>query len=375
MTGDRDWMQRALALAEAARGVTSPNPWVGAVIVRDGEVVGEGCTRPVGGPHAEVVALEAARERARGATMYVTLEPCSHVGRTPPCADAVIAAGITRVVCAMIDPNPIVRGRGLDRMRAAGVEVALGVLGDEAHELIAPFVVAQYAQRPMVTLKLATSLDGRIATRTGASRWITGAGARAEVHRLREGVDAVLVGTGTLVADDPALTARPEGRAARRQPLRVVLDRALRAPLDRVVYDTKQAPTLVFVGCEAPSERRAVLEAAGVELCEVPDREGRLSLPSVLRELGQRGCLEVLCEGGAALAGSLFDARLVDRVHWVTAPIVIGNASAPGAVAGQGAETPDVAPRGRVVARRTFGDDVWTTIDFSPHLRAAPAAS
>jgi len=320
-------MRRAIALAERALGRTSPNPAVGAVVVKGGRVVGEGWTRPVGGPHAEVVALRRAGARARGATLYVTLEPCSHFGRTPPCADAVIASGIARVVAAVGDPNPRVRGRGLRALARAGIGVTTGVLAEEAGAVSAWFRHFVVRRRPYVILKLAASLDGRIALATGESRWITGPAARRWVHRLRNRVDAVMVGSETVLADDPALTCRVRGG---RDPLRIVIDGRLRTPVAaRVVRQRSAAATLVATTPAASARRRRALDEAGVEVIVVPAIGGKVDLAALLRILAARSVVSLLVEGGGDLAAAMVRARLVDRLAVVTAPVLLGGDGRP----------------------------------------------
>lgn len=336
-------MARALDLARGVKGRTSPNPAVGAVLVRDGEVVGEGATMSYGLPHAEPVALAAAGGRARGATMYVTLEPCSHTGRTPPCADAVIAAGVTEVHIATLDPNPRVAGRGRRRLAEAGIRVVVGEGASDARALNEDFARWITTGRPLVTAKFACSLDGRIATRTGDSRWITGPEAREEVHRLRDQIDAILVGVGTVLADDPQLTVRLGGCARPpRNPWRIVLDSTCRTPaVARLLAPGAAAGrdddrVTVFTTERAPAERRAALEAAGAEVRVLPADHGRVSLPALLDDLGRRKVTGLLVEGGATVHGAFFDAGLVDLVVAFIAPIVIGGRDAPGAVGGRG---------------------------------------
>jgi len=315
-------MARAVALARRALGRTSPNPAVGAVIVKNGRVVGEGYTRPAGGPHAEVVALRRAGTRARGATLYVTLEPCAHFGRTPPCADAVIAAGLARVVVAVGDPNPLVRGRGVRGLRRAGIAVTTRVLAEEAGAVSAWFRHFIVRRRPFVLLKLAASLDGRIATARGESRWISGPEARRWVHELRNRVDAVMVGAGTVIADDPALTCRVRGG---RDPLRVVVDGRLRmSPRARMLRQRSSASTLVATTGAASRGRSRALTRAGAEVVILGGRGTTLHLPALLRELASRGVVCVLVEGGGELAAALLRARLVDRLLVVSAPTLLG---------------------------------------------------
>jgi len=321
------WMARAVALARRGLGRTSPNPPVGAVLVKDGRVVGEGWHRRAGGPHAEIVALARAGVDARGATLYLTLEPCSHHGRTPPCAPAVIAAGVARVVVAMADPNPRVRGRGLRALRAAGIPLETGVLGREAAAVTAWWRHFVVRRRPFVLLKLAASLDGRIATAAGESRWISGPAARRWVHVLRNQVDAVMVGAGTVLADDPALTCRLRGG---RDPVRVIVDGRLRIPSRaRVLGQVSAAPTLVATTARASPGRRRALVDAGAELLVLPGRRGRLRLADLMRVLADRGIVSVLIEGGGELAAAALRERVVDRLLLVSAPTLIGGDGRP----------------------------------------------
>jgi diaminohydroxyphosphoribosylaminopyrimidine deaminase/5-amino-6-(5-phosphoribosylamino)uracil reductase len=326
---------------------------VGAVVVAGGEVVGEGWHRRAGEPHAEVLALAAAGARARGATLFVTLEPCAHHGRTPPCADAVIAAGVRRVVACHRDPDPRVGGRGFEKLAAAGVELEVGRLAAEAVELNFAFLVSRVFGRPAVTLKWAASLDGRIATSTGESRWITGERARREALELREIHDAILVGSGTLLADDPLLTRRL-GRAER-PILRAIADRRLRTPPSARLFD-EEGPVVVYTE-SADSGRRAALEHRGAEVVELP----AVTPAAVLDDLAGRSVLGVLVEGGGRLAGAFFDAGLWDRVAAFSAPVVIGGERAVPALGGAGA--PSLAAAGRLVRvrRRRLGEDLLVT--------------
>ena len=327
---DRRAMRAALALARRGIGIVWPNPAVGCVIVRDGRVVGRGWTQPGGRPHAETEALRRTGEAARGAIAYVTLEPCCHWGRTPPCADALIAAGIGRVVVAVEDPDPRVAGGGIARLRAAGIAVEAGLGAEEAAEINAGFFQRVRLGRPLVTLKLATSLDGRIATAAGESRWITGPAARARAHLLRATHDAVLVGTGTALADDPQLTCRLPGLAGH-SPVRVVLDRHLRLPAGaRLFAETRAAPTWVVTLPDADPNRREALRAAGVEIVTAaPDAGGAIDLADALGQLGRRGLTRLLVEGGGRLAASLLQAGLVDRLIWLHAPLLVGGDGVP----------------------------------------------
>lgn len=316
-------MRRALALAERGRGHTAPNPVVGAVLVRAGRVVGEGWHRAVGRDHAEVEALARAGRRARGATLYVTLEPCAHWGRTPPCTDALLAAGITRCVVAARDPDPRVNGRGLRKLAAAGVRVEVGLLADEARAQLAGYRRAQERGRPRVTWKVAATLDGRVADARGHSRWITGAEARRDGHRLRAASDAIVVGAGTVRADDPQLTAR--GMRGARQPLRVVVDSRLSLPLTARLYArTLARGTAVACTAAAPASRVRALEARGVRVWRLAAERGRVKPSALAARLVREGCHDVLLEGGPTLGGAFVRAGLVARVVLYTAPLVLG---------------------------------------------------
>lgn len=354
-------MQAALALARRGLGLVAPNPAVGCVLVKDGRVVGRGWTRPGGRPHAETEALLRAGEAARGACAYVTLEPCAHHGQTPPCAEALTAAGIARCVIALEDPDPRVDGGGLAHLRAAGVEVEVGPCAAAAADLNAGYLMQRRQGRPLVTLKLATTLDGRIATKTGASRWITGEAARARAHMLRVQHDAVLVGSGTAVLDNPHLDVRLDGLADT-SPVRVVLDGRLRLPLTHdLVCRAPQQPTWLITRDQADRDRVAAYEGAGVEVMTVGmDADDRLSLQAALAVLGQRGLTRVLVEGGGAVAAGLLRLGLVDRLAWFRAPRVMGGDGLP-AVAGFGlAELVD-APTFALTDLARIGNDVLET--------------
>jgi len=362
--GDGEWKERTLRLARGVAGRTSPNPAVGAVLVRDGQTVGEGATQPPGGPHAEVVALRAAGDRAQGATLYVTLEPCSHYGRTPPCSDAIITAGVATVHYAVGDPNPRVAGGGARALSGAGVRVVAGegTWSAAAERLNESFFHWVTHRRPFVIAKWAMSLDGKIATRGGESRWITGAAARRQVHELRDTTDAILVGSGTILADDPALTTRLEGREAR-HPLRVVLDgRGRLVATARLVAGELPGHTLVATTAASPPAWRAALAALGAAVAVFPPGpHGGADLDAVLDYLGARDVASLLVEGGAGVLASFIEARLVDKYLVFVAPLVIGGAAAPGPVAGTGPELLADAARLRLDAVERIGQDTLLT--------------
>ena len=361
---DAAHMRAALALARRGNGRTWPNPSVGCVIVRDGRVVGRATTAAGGRPHAEPQALAMAGAAARGATAYVTLEPCCFHGRTPPCTDALIAAGVARVVVGVRDPDQRVNGAGLARLRAAGIVVEEGVLGGEAEDVVAGFFARVRRGRPMVTLKLASTLDGRIATRTGESQWITAAPARRMAHALRGRHDAILVGVGTVLADDPDLTCRIPG--FKPVPMvRVVADSRLRIPFtSRLVATAAAAPTWVVARDDADSHRMAALESAGVAVIRVSDSSSGVDLGAALRALAERGITRLLVEGGAQIAAALLRANLVDRLAWFHAPSVMGGDGWPAAQA-FGVESLVQMPRFRRTATQAVGEDL-----LSEYVRA-----
>jgi diaminohydroxyphosphoribosylaminopyrimidine deaminase/5-amino-6-(5-phosphoribosylamino)uracil reductase len=351
-------MTRALELAARGQGRVEPNPMVGCVIVSpEGRVVGEGWHTAFGAPHAEVEALRAAGPAARGATMYVTLEPCCHQGKTPPCTDAVIAAGIRRVVVAQRDPYPAVSGGGIAALRQAGIEVEVGLCEAAARRLNAPYRKLIETGRPWVIAKWAMTLDGKLATTAGQSRWISGEASRAVVHQLRGRVDAIIVGRGTVEVDDPLLTARPPGP---RVATRVVLDsQASLSPMSQLVRTLDQAPLLVAAGAEVDLERAKRLTSVGCEFLQVAGDTPQLRLDTLLAELGRRRMTNVLVEGGAQVLGSLFDARLVDEVHVFIAPKIVGGLSAPSPVGGSGIAEMTAALSLTEVSVERLGDDIW----------------
>lgn len=363
---DERWMRKALELARRARRVAPPNPWVGAVVVRDGTIVGEGSTRAPGGPHAEVLALRQAGAAARGATLYVTLEPCDHQGRTPPCVDTVLDAGIARVVAAIDDPDVQVAGRGLARLRAAGVGVDLGSgpVADEVTRELAPYLHHRRTGRAWCLCKTAMSLDGRGAARDGTSQWITGAEARADAHRLRAESQAVVVGAGTALADRPALTAREVDPPAERQPLRVLLDAAGRVPIDGPLFDVELASTLVVTTAAAPAAAVDGWRAAGAKVEELrPAADGRgVDLLATLELLGGLGVVQAMVEGGGRLHGALLDAGLVDRIVAYVAPLLLGDGGRP-ALALAGPNTLAGAGRWKVADATRLGADLRLVLE------------
>lgn len=358
---DADFMRRALELAERGRGLTSPNPMVGAVIVRDGRIVAEGAHRRAGGPHAEIEALAAAGAAAQGATLYCTLEPCDHHGRTPPCAPAVAAAGIVRVVAALADPNPLARGGG-ERLRAAGVGVELGVLAHEAERQNRAWLTAVRERRPHVTLKAAATLDGKIADVHGSSKWITGEAARLRAHRLRAEADAIVVGLTTALRDDPALTVRL-GEPWPREPFRVVLDSAARLPVEaHLIHAATPSRALIAVGEQAPAERVAALTRAGATVLPLPARDGRVDVVALLARLFELEVRAVLLEGGGEAHAAFVDAGVVDRVALFLAPRLLGGRAAPGVLGGDGRALKDALALGPF-AVTALGDDVLLEAD------------
>jgi len=355
-------MRTALTLARRGLGQVWPNPAVGCVVTGpDGRIVGRGWTAPGGRPHGEAEALARAGERARGGTAYVTLEPCDHQGQTPPCSIGLIAAGIRRCVVATGDPDPRVDGQGIRRLKDAGIEVVQGLLEDEALEINAGFFLRVRSGRPLFTFKAATSLDGRIATRTGDSRWITGSEARARGHMLRARHDAILVGIGTALADDPSLTCRLPGMD-QYSPIRIIADSRLRLPASSMVVRTARAhPTWIVHAPGADKDNAKKLKAQGVELVEVAnDASGRAKIPDMAEVLGKRGLTRVLIEGGGKLAGGFLAAGLLDRLAWFHAPILIGGEGVP-AIAGPGMENLPDCPHFERLTLEQIGPDLYET--------------
>ncbi|WP_026673167.1 bifunctional diaminohydroxyphosphoribosylaminopyrimidine deaminase/5-amino-6-(5-phosphoribosylamino)uracil reductase RibD [Alkalihalobacterium bogoriense] len=327
---EREYMQLALQLAKSATGQTSPNPLVGSVVVKDGEIVGLGAHLKAGEAHAEVHALTMAGEKAKGATVYVTLEPCSHYGKTPPCANLLIEKQVKKVVIASVDPNPKVAGQGIRKLEAAGIEVEVGLLEEEAKQVNTVFFHNLLHKRPFVTMKSATSLDGKTATVTGESKWITGSTAREDVHRYRHEHDAILVGIGTVLADDPSLTTRLQGGG--NNPIRVILDSSLRIPMEAKVIQDKEAPTWIMTLNQANQEKKIELLQAGVAVFEFDT----LDINPVLALLYEQGITSLFVEGGARVNGSFLLANAVDQIITYIAPKLIGGDLAPTAIGGKG---------------------------------------
>lgn len=353
-----DMMGHALDLAERARGRVSPNPAVGAVIVREGTIAGEGYTQPPGQEHAEIVALRLAGTRAEGAAMWVTLEPCSYYGRTPACCEAIVKAGITRVICAIEDPNPRVSGAGVAYLREHGVQVEVGSHEPEACALLADYLHHTRTGLPLVTAKFAASLDGKIGTRSGDSRWISGSETLVWAHEERTRIDAIAVGSNTVLVDDPQLTARPDGEEGdARQPLRVVIDSSGRTPASARVL-RGPARTLIATTARSSEAWQSAMIDEGAELIMLPECDGHVDLRALVELLGRRDCLNLLVEGGGIVLGSFFDQHLVDRVQAILAPMIIGGDAAPMAVGGLGPERMANVLRLNDVSIRRLGPDI-----------------
>jgi diaminohydroxyphosphoribosylaminopyrimidine deaminase/5-amino-6-(5-phosphoribosylamino)uracil reductase len=365
---DNDYMQLALTLAEKGAGRVSPNPMVGAVVVNDGRVVGQGYHPFVGGPHAEVNAIDDAGDAARNATLYVTLEPCNHFGRTPPCTQKILEAGIKRVVVAMEDPNPDVAGGGNAFLISRGVELVCGLKEAAAQRLNESFIKFVRTGKPFVILKIASTLDGRIATRTGDARWVTGSVARAHVHQLRHGVDAIMVGVGTVEADDPELTTRLE-KGGGVDPVRVVLDTRLRMSENaRMLHQASRAPTWVVCGPDAPPTAKERLEAVGATMVQTSLKQGRIDLETLMRHLAGRGVTSLLIEGGAQVAGAALREGIVDKVLFFYAPKICGGDDGIPICAGPGPDLMRQSLAVRDIELDRMGDDIMV----SGYLKSLP---
>ncbi|GEK32864.1 bifunctional diaminohydroxyphosphoribosylaminopyrimidine deaminase/5-amino-6-(5-phosphoribosylamino)uracil reductase RibD [Kurthia sibirica] len=357
MKTDEQYMQLALDLAASAKGKTNPNPLVGAVLVKDGVIVGSGLHRKAGEPHAEVHAFNMAGDHAKGATLYVTLEPCSHFGKTPPCANLVKESGVARVVVATQDPNPNVAGRGIALIREAGITVDVGILEKESLKLNERFIHNMLTSRPFVVSKFAMTLDGKLATHTGHSQWITGSEARQHVHELRNEMDAILVGVGTVLADNPSLTTRLDNRQGK-NPIRIILDSQLRTPLDAHVMNTEEAQTIIAVSKNVDLHRLSDYEEKGVKILIISKDERGLNLTELLTELYKMGITDLLVEGGGIVNASFLRAALIDKYFVYIAPKVLGGKNSVTPFAGANVETMDAAERLYFDDVSKFGDDL-----------------
>jgi diaminohydroxyphosphoribosylaminopyrimidine deaminase/5-amino-6-(5-phosphoribosylamino)uracil reductase len=353
-----DYMQRALSQARKAVGNVSPNPAVGAVIVSKGKIIGEGHTQPPGSAHAEIMALKQAGEKAIGAKMYVTLEPCCHYGRTPPCTDAIIAAGISEVHMAMLDPNPLVSGKGKAQLQTSGITTHIGEREQEASEIIEAYVKHIATGRPFVTAKFGMSLDGKIATKTFDSKWISNDESRKYVHQIRWAADAIMIGVNTVLRDDPQLTARIGGEV--RQPLRVIIDSHGQTPLSARVLQSPQNTLIATTAAVEPSRAKQYADM-GIEVITLPPKDGLVDIYKLLEMLGKNEITSILVEGGGTLLGSLFDLKLVDKVLVFIAPIIIGGREAITPVAGEGVDSIAKSLRLNRVRVERFGDDIMVS--------------
>jgi len=353
---DEHWMRRALRLAEKGRGKSSPNPMVGAVLVKDSRVVGEGYHAKAGEAHAEIIALERAGEEARGATLYLNLEPCAHYGKTPPCAPRVVQGGVKRVVVGMEDPNPLVKGKGIEILRGACLDVDIGILEKDCRRLNEAFCKYILQKVPFVILKVAATLDGKIAARNGDSKWISGEASRRLVHRLRNQVDGILVGIGTVLRDDPYLTTRIRGG---KDPYRIVLDSRLRIPEESNVIGTSPSKAIIAATELAPREKLEKLEKRGVRILIFDSKEGRVDLRSCLSKLGEMEITSLLVEGGSHINGSFLDEGLIDKLILFLSPRVIGDQQAPGIFGGRGVSSLQQAVGLREMRMKKVGEDVF----------------
>ena len=350
------YMRMAIRLAKKAEGQTSPNPIVGAVVVKGGKIVGKGYHKKAGMPHAEIEALRQAGSRAKGATLYVTLEPCDHFGRTPPCTDAIVRSGIKEVVIAMRDPNPANNGRGTKKLRHHGIRTTVGIVEEQAREMNRPYIKWITTRMPYVTVKVAQSLDGKIAARTGDSRWISSGESRRYVHGLRGKSDAVMVGLNTVLKDDPLLTNRS---GAGKRPVRVVVDSALKTPLNaKLVKTSRHVPLIIATTPRSSEKKKAALTDKGAEVITVRSKNGRVDLRAVLRLLGQRGFTHIMAEGGGELVAGLTESRLADRFLFFIAPKLVGGRAAPTSVEGAGISKIEDALVMSSVTIKRFGSDI-----------------
>lgn len=358
MKNGKAFMQRALELAAQAKGRTSPNPMVGAVIVKDGRIVGEGYHQKAGNPHAEVIALENAGESSRNATLYVTLEPCNHQGKTPPCTESIVSSGISSVYAATLDPNPLVSGRGVKRLREAGIEVNVGLMEQEARDLNQFFFKFVTRSLPFVALKTAMTLDGRIATHTGDSRWITNEQSREFVHQLRDTFDAILVGIGTVLKDDPRLNTRLPIKDTL-DPVRLIIDARLEMPISsQIIQTARQQETIIYCLKGVDQLRIKQLEDLGAEVVLIRHGSGRVPLEEVFKEVAQRGLMSVLMEAGSKINAYALENQLVDKVYWFIAPRICGGDRAVSPVGGRGIDLMSQAIDLKNVAIKSFGGDL-----------------
>jgi diaminohydroxyphosphoribosylaminopyrimidine deaminase/5-amino-6-(5-phosphoribosylamino)uracil reductase len=350
------WMRLALSLAKKGEGRVSPNPMVGAVVVKNGRLIAQGYHRYFGGPHAEVEVIRVAKEEARGSTLYVTLEPCSHYGKTPPCTQAIIRAGIQQVIIATLDPNPINSGQGIQELQSAGIETELGICEEEAKKVNEAFFKFMKKRIPFVIVKAASSLDGKIATCKGESKWITGEESREFAHRLRDKVDAVLVGVNTVIKDDPALLAPSKNNFAR-----IILDSKLRIPLNsRVLENQDKADTFIFTTSGADKQKLRELESKGIKIVIVREEDGgRVNIEEVLKKLGGLEIMILLVEGGGEVIGSFFDKRLVDKLFLFLAPRIMGGRDSPTWVEGKGVNLLSQTPHIQISSLRRIGEDLF----------------
>ena len=367
---DEKWMKRALRLAEAGKGRTSPNPLVGAILVKRGKRVGEGYHAKIGEAHAEIVALRQAGNKARGAVLYVNLEPCTHYGRTPPCVPQVIKAGVKRVVIGMKDPNPVVNGKGIEALKKVGLDIEVGVLEKECRRLNEAFCKYILKKQPFVVLKVAATLDGKIATRNGDSKWISGEASRRLVHKIRNQVDGVLVGVGTILRDDPLLTAR---RKEGREPYRIVLDSRLKIPAEAKVFEHSASEVILATTELAPHEKVERLEKRGVQVLITDSKEGRVDLRSCLTKLAEIGVMNLLVEGGSQVNGSFLDEGLIDKFLLFLSPRLMGDPKALGIFDGRGVSNLTEAIALKEINTKRIGEDLfvegyleWGTKSCSP---------
>jgi diaminohydroxyphosphoribosylaminopyrimidine deaminase/5-amino-6-(5-phosphoribosylamino)uracil reductase len=355
-----DYMEQALSMAKLALGQVSPNPAVGAVIVKNNEIIGQGYTQPPGSAHAEIMALEQAGEQACGAVMYVTLEPCCHYGRTPPCTKSIIEAGISEVHMAMLDPNPLVNGKGRTELENAGIKTVLGEKEKKAGEINEAYIKYQLTGLPFVTVKYAMSLDGKISTFSGDSKWISGEESRHFVHNLRYINDAIMAGVNTVLKDDPQLTARcggGRGGTAKKQPLRIIIDGTGSTPANAKVF-AEPGKTIIVIARKITDKEKETYQSVGAEILEIPSSAGYIELKELMKELGKRQIMSVLVEGGSILFGSMFDQKLVDKVFAFVAPIIIGGDEAKTAIGGRGVEKVMDAVKLKNLSQERFGNDI-----------------